>query len=242
MNAMADLSVEQKNGIAHRHAGVTARLQAAVTAAGRDPGSVRLLAVSKGQPSAAIRELYALGQREFGENYVQEMVAKAAELADLKELRWSFIGQLQSNKLRDVARLADAVQSLASARHGEALARHLKNQGKFGFPVHILVNAGDEASKDGVKLTAARSLADALSAYGGLFDVRGVMAIPPPLPPRPSDRMTPPPLYAELRRLATTIGAGELSLGMTADLEEAVLAGSDCVRIGTALFGERRRS
>jgi len=206
------------------------------------PRPVRLLAVSKGQPAAAMRDLYALGQRSFGENYAQEMVSKAAALGDLPGLEFVFIGRIQSNKIPAIVRAAAAVQSLASERHARLVAAAVRAAGKVNYPVHLLINAGDEASKDGLNAAAAKALAHVISASLPELRLRGVMAIPPPLGvlTLAADGSGVPLLFYELRQLADGIGEGDLSLGMSADLKPAILAGSDSVRVGTALFGERR--
>lgn len=215
---------------------ILAEIAAVARAQGRDPASVRLLAVSKAQPPAAIRALYAAGHRDFGENYAQELAAKAAALADLPDLRFHFIGALQANKLALIARTAVAVQSLGSERHARLLARHVAELGKAPYPVHLLVNAGNEATKSGVRLDAALPLARLIKNELPALHVRGVMAVPPPLADGHGDT---PPLYRQLRELADQVGDGDLSLGMSSDLGPAVAAGSNCVRIGTALFGAR---
>ena len=209
-------------------------IAAAASAHGRDPASVRLLAVSKAQPAAALRALYEAGQRDFGENYAQEMATKAEALSDLPDLRFHFIGALQSNKLALIVRIASAVQSVGSERHARLLARHVRELGKTAYPIHLLVNAGDEASKSGLAWDEVEPLARVVQAELPELRLRGVMAIPPPLE---GDAV--PELYRRLRALADRIGEGDLSLGMSADLAVAVAAGSDCVRIGTALFGAR---
>jgi len=217
---------------------IQAEIRVAATAAGRDPAHVRLLAVSKTQPAEAIRALYAAGQRDFGENYAQELAAKAEALADLPGLRFHFIGALQSNKLALIVRTAAAVQSVGSERHARLLARHVRELGKAPYPVHVLVNAGDEASKSGVPLGEAEALARLIAAELPELRLLGVMAIPPPLAESGPGAPV-PELYRKLRELADRVGEHDLSLGMSADLAVAVAAGSDCVRIGTALFGAR---
>jgi len=206
------------------------------------PRPVRLLAVSKGQPAAALRDLYAVGQRSFGENYAQELVAKAAALGDLPGLEFVFIGRIQSNKIPAIVRAAAAVQSLASERHARLVAAAVRAAGKVDYPVHLLINAGDEASKDGLSAAAAQALARVIRDSLPELRLRGVMAIPPPLGmlTPAADSSGVPLLFRELRQLADGIGEGDLSLGMSADLKLAIMAGSDSVRVGTALFGERR--
>jgi pyridoxal phosphate enzyme (YggS family) len=192
----------------------------------------RLIAVSKGQSEAKIRDLYARGQREFGENYFQELEAKAAALADLKDLRWIFIGQLQSNKIQRIVRLAAEIQTAASEKHLRYIDRYAAEAGKVPYPVYIEVNAGDESTKAGVAVDEALALVQAGKTMPNL-EIEGLMAIPP-------GDVVDPGLYALLRQLADQAGNGKLSLGMSGDYREALAAGSDCVRIGRSLFGARQ--
>ncbi|MGY1623305.1 YggS family pyridoxal phosphate-dependent enzyme [Geodermatophilus sp. SYSU D00965] len=223
---------------ADRLATVRARIAAAARAAGRDPASVDLLAVSKTWPASAVRELAALGQSDFGENRAQELVAKAGELTDLP-LRWHFVGQLQRNKAAAVARLGAVVHSVDRL----SLARALARAGvELGRPVEVFLQVdlggpeGELAARGGADPAEVPGLADAVAAEEGLR-LRGLMAVAP----RDAD---PGPAFARLAELAERVraahpGARELSAGMTADLEQAVAAGSTLVRVGTALFGER---
>jgi pyridoxal phosphate enzyme (YggS family) len=197
---------------------------------------VRLLAVSKGQPARAIRAAYALGQREFGENYVQELKGKADELADLPELRIRFIGRLQRNKAKDVAALGcavDCVDSLALAstlnERATALSRRLE--------VLIQVNVDREPQKAGV---LPEDLAQLCAAVRGLpaLSVAGLMAIPHAQDEPERAR----PAFHELRRLGAQLGLPELSMGMSSDLEVAIEEGATMVRVGTAIFGPRPRA
>jgi pyridoxal phosphate enzyme (YggS family) len=217
---------------------VRARIAAAARAAGRDPSSVSLLAVSKTWPASAVRELAALGQADFGENRAQELVAKAGELAGLP-LRWHFVGQLQRNKAAAVARLGAVVHSVDRLPLARALARA---GAELGRPVEVFVQVdlggaeGELAARGGADPADVPRLADAVAAEEGLR-LRGLMAVAP----RDAD---PGPAFARLAELAERVradhpGAAEISAGMTADLEQAIAAGSTLVRVGTALFGER---
>ncbi len=226
------------NSAEARLAAVRRQIAEALTAAGRPAGGVRLLAVSKAQPAAALRELYQLGQRHFGENYAQEMAAKAVELADLKDLKLEFIGALQSNKIALIVGVASGVQSVGSERHARLVARAAADRGKAPFPVHLIVNAGDEPQKQGLAWADVEPLARLISSSMPELDLRGIMAIPPPLAADAAPDVA-PEHYLRLADLARSIGAGELSLGMSGDLGQAIAAGSSCVRVGTALFGER---
>jgi PLP dependent protein len=217
---------------------VRARIDAAARAAGRDPESVRLLAVSKTWPAAAVRALAVLGQTDFGENRAQELTSKAAELTDLL-LRWHFIGQLQRNKAAPVARLGAVVHSVDRP----ALVGVLDRVGTDGGrPVEVFVQVdlggpgGDLAARGGAAPDAVPGLADAVAAAAGLR-LRGLMAVAP----RGEE---PAPAFERLAVLADRVRADhpdatELSAGMSGDLEAAVASGATIVRVGTALFGER---
>jgi pyridoxal phosphate enzyme (YggS family) len=217
---------------------VRARIDAAARAAGRDPSSVALLAVSKTWPPEDVRALAALGQLDFGENRAQELLGKAAELVDLP-LRWHFIGQLQRNKAAAVARLGAVVHSLDR----ESLAGVLDRAGRErDVPVDVLIQVdlggapGGVAARGGAGPEAVPALADLVAGCVGLR-LRGLMAVAP----RGED---PAAAFQRLADLAARVradhpGAAELSAGMSGDLEAAVAAGATVVRVGTALFGDR---
>jgi pyridoxal phosphate enzyme (YggS family) len=215
------------------------RIEQAEAAAKRLPGSVRLLAVSKLQPASAVRAAHACGQLAFGENYVQEGVAKCQELADLA-LEWHFIGPLQSNKTREVAECFAWVHSVDR----EKIARRLSEQRPANLPplqVCIQVNIDAEDSKSGCAPEALPALARATLALPRL-ELRGLMCIP-----RPGNAAAFTALAKTRQDLLASIPAlsadrfDTLSMGMSDDLEAAVTAGSTMVRIGTALFGARPR-
>jgi pyridoxal phosphate enzyme (YggS family) len=221
---------------------VRARIDAAARAAGRDPASVALLAVSKTRPAEDVRALAALGQREFGENRAQELVQKAAELADVP-VRWHFVGQLQRNKAGAVARRGAVVHSVDRSSLAEVLDRVGQESGR---PVDVLLQvdlggeaggaAGGVAPRGGADPGAVPALADAVAGCPGLR-LRGLMAVAP----RDAD---PAAAFGRLADLAARVradhpGAVELSAGMSGDLEAAVAAGATIVRVGTALFGDR---
>ena len=216
---------------------VRARIADAARAAGRDPASVSLIAVSKIWPAADVRALAALGQADFGENRAQELLGKAAEVADLP-LRWHFVGQLQRNKAAAVARLGAVVHSVDRP----SLAGALDRAGQEGRPVEVLLQvdlggaAGELAARGGALPADVPALADLVAGAAGLR-LRGLMAVAP----RGED---PRPAFDRLAALAARVRADhpeavELSAGMSADLEAAVAAGSTIVRVGTALFGDR---
>ncbi len=204
-------------------------------AAARHDASVALLAVSKTQPAAAIRALAGEGQRAFGENYVQEALAKQAELADLP-LEWHLIGPLQSNKCREVAERFDWLQSLDRAKLVAPLARHRPHD-RAPLNVLVQVNIDDESSKSGCVPGGVDALADLVAAEPRLA-LRGLMAIPAPDPARRRDafrRMR--ALFDALRTRHADLDT--LSMGMSDDFELAIAEGATMVRVGTLLFGRR---
>lgn len=219
--------------IAANIAAVRARIAAACERAGRAPDAVQLLAASKFQDGAAIRTAYDAGQRAFGENYVQELAHKAAELQELHELRWHLIGRLQTNKVKDAVKLGCVVQTLDSLRLCDALAQRARSANQR-ISVFLQVNISDEPQKAGVALRELPQLAAAARA-SGVLDVRGLMAIPRPTENQGELRAA----FQRMRALATELGLSELSMGMSDDLEIAVEEGATLVRVGTALFGPR---
>ncbi len=216
---------------------VKRRIIGACSAAGRDPASVVLLAVSKTFPAAALRAAHAVDQRQFGENYVQEALAKQAELADL-DLEWHFIGPLQSNKTKPVAEHFAWVHSVERLKIAERLAA----QRPAHLPplnVCVQVNVSGEASKSGCAPEEAPALCRAMVALPNLR-LRGLMAIPEPDGDLESQRRP----HRALRELfealqAQGLALDTLSMGMSADLEAALLEGSSLVRVGSAIFGAR---
>lgn len=206
-------------------------------AASRDSQSVTLLAVSKFQPLEAVRDVYHAGQRQFGENYAQELFAKAAALADLSEVEWHFIGTLQSNKIKKLVAVAHCIQSVTTEKHVQMIAKAAVEIGRTPYPIFIEVNLGDEASKSGLTMTDALVLGQLVQENYPQIELRGLMAIPPQDLAHGPDRV--PSLYRELAAAAKKIGKGALSLGMSDDLEPAIRSGSTMVRVGTAIFGER---
>jgi pyridoxal phosphate enzyme (YggS family) len=217
------------------YATIRARIDAAAAAGGK---SVRLLAVSKTQPAAAVRALAMQGQRHYGENYVQEALAKQRELADLS-LCWHLIGPLQSNKCREVARHFDWLESLDRAKLVPLLARE-RPAGLAPLKVLVQVNVDDEASKAGCAPDEAIALCGLVAAQPRLA-LRGLMAIPAP-------HADPTLRIAAFRRMRTLYdavatrhgGLDTLSMGMSADFEQAIAEGATEVRIGSLLFGARQ--
>lgn len=213
---------------------ISARIASAAQAAGREPASVQLLAVSKTKPAAAIREVHAAGVRDFGENYLQEALTKQQELGDLP-LIWHFIGPIQSNKTKAIAEHFDWVHSVDRLK----IAQRLSEQRPAGLaPLNIClqVNVSGEDSKSGCAPADLPALAQAVTALPNLH-LRGLMAIPEPT----DDRAAQEAAFASLRTLQEGLGLGldTLSMGMSHDLEAAIAQGATWVRIGTALFGAR---
>jgi len=222
------------SSLAQRLALVRERIARACASAGRDPASVRLLAVSKFHSVATIRAAHALGQREFGENYAQELATKAEQLADLPDLCFRFIGGLQGNKIKLLAPLGCAIETLASAKSAQSLARHADELGRR-LEVMIQVNVSNEAQKSGVAPGELAPLVAAVRALPALH-LTGLMAIPEAEAPGAARES-----YRRLRALAAAEGLSELSMGMSDDLELAIEEGATRVRVGTAIFGPRAR-
>lgn len=226
-------------------AAVRERIAAAASRAGRRPEEVALMAVSKTFPPAVIREAYQAGQRLFGENRVQEFAEKASALSDLTGAEWHLIGHLQSNKAAKAAELFVAVDSVDSLRLAEKLHAAAQKANKR-LPVLIEVNIGGEAAKSGAtpdspeleQLLLAAQRLEALQ-FGGLMTI----------PPFGEDPQRARPFFRRLRELRDQIAARHLpavsldvlSMGMSHDFEVAIEEGSTCVRVGTAIFGERTK-
>lgn len=220
---------------------VKRRMAEASASAGREAKSVTLLAVSKTFPGAAVREAHALGQREFGENYVQEALDKIAELHDLRAgIEWHLIGPLQSNKTRPVAAAFDWVHSVDRLK----IAQRLAEQRPPELPplnLCLQVNISGEASKSGVLPTDVLALAQAVAALpAGRVRLRGLMSIPEPASDPAAQRAPHRALRELLHSLnASGLALDTLSMGMSADLEAAVLEGATVLRVGSAIFGQR---
>ena len=219
---------------------IRARIRGAAQRVGRDPHSVRLVAVSKHQPLEAIREAMAAGQAVFGENYLQEAEAKIAALG--RTAAWHCIGHLQSNKARIAAEIFDCIETIDRLKLAKALETRLAELGKT-MPVLVQVNVGGEAQKAGVAPTEAGQLCRDLKHFPHL-SLKGLMTMPPFVEdPEESRRY-----FRRLRVLGQELaaqgifgrqGVVELSMGMSGDFEVAIEEGATLVRVGTALFGER---
>ena len=219
------------DGLAERLTAVRTRIERAAERARRDPANILLLAVTKIFPAEAIQEAYALGLREFGENYVQEFEGKAPSVSGLAGARFHLIGHLQSNKAAKAAELFQVVQTVDSAK----LARRLNEAGR-ALDVMLEVKLSEEESKSGADPGAVPALIASVRACPNLR-LRGLMT----MPPWSEDPEAPRGFFRSLRELAEAHGLAELSMGMSNDLETAIEEGSTCVRVGTALFGRRRK-
>ncbi len=223
--------------IADRLRMVRQRIRAAEARYGRQPGSVKLLAVSKMQGAAAVRAAHLAGQQAFGENYLQEALAKRAELADLP-LEWHFIGQIQANKTRQIAENFCWVHGLDDLHHAERLSRQRPPE-LPPLKVCLQINLSGEATKGGVRAEDATALLAACRELPRL-EVVGLMVLPAPALDEAAQRQP----FRQLRLLrdqlaTTTRPLPELSMGMSDDLEAAIAEGATLVRIGTAIFGPR---
>jgi hypothetical protein len=219
------------SGVAERLVDIRSRVTAACARAGRAPESVTLVAVSKLKPAALIREAWAAGQRDFGENYAQELRDKAAELAELEGLRWHAIGPLQTNKVKYVAKVAHCFHALDRLEVAQELSRRRQDS---PLPCYVEVNVGGEATKSGLSPDALGPFLEAVRALPGLR-VEGLMTLPPPT----EDEQVARGYFRTLRELARQHGLTGLSMGTTHDFELAIEEGATLVRVGTAIFGER---
>jgi pyridoxal phosphate enzyme (YggS family) len=194
------------------------------------PAHVTLVAVSKTHGAAAVREAYAAGQRDFGESYAQEWRAKADLLADLDDLRWHFIGGLQTNKVKFLAGRVAAIHAVDREDLAREISRRFAQKAAVAH-VYLEVNTGGEGTKSGCAPEEVPALAAAAGALPAIA-ITGLMCIPPPGDdPRPHFRL--------LRALRDRLGVPGLSMGMSGDWRIAIAEGSTCVRIGTAIFGDR---
>ena len=216
---------------------VRSRIRSAAIAAGRDPESVTLVAVTKAKTAESVRLAATAGVTDFGENYLQEALAKMDQLGDLP-LKWHFIGGIQSNKTRAIAERFDWVQSLDRL----SIARRLSEQRPFhAAPLNVCIQVAliHESTKWGVSPDALAALAAPVAALPGL-KLRGLMCVPPPQADAAAERA----VFARLRKALEDLNAGglkldTLSMGMSADFESAIAEGATLVRVGTALFGAR---
>ncbi len=231
------------SSIADNIESVTRRIQKATLAAGRPENCVTLLAVSKTRPADDIRQATATGQWAFGENYLSEALTKIEALTDLGKLEWHFIGPIQSNKTRQIAEHFHWIHTVDR----EKIARRLSDQRNPQHPplnICLQVNIDNEPTKAGCSVDQTVTLARQVALLPGLR-LRGLMAIPDPGQTADELRHS----FRRLRQLLDDVrqalpsseALDTLSMGMSADLELAIQEGATCVRVGTALFGPRRR-
>ena len=225
-------------------AAVRERIARAAEGAGRDPSGIALLAVTKIFPAAAIQEAYELGLREFGENYVQEFEGKAPEVGGLAGARFHLIGHLQSNKAKKAVELFRVIQTVDSAK----LARRLNEAvqpasgvaigpaGESPLEVMLEVKLSGEDAKSGADPAELPAIVEAVHGCRNLR-LTGLMT----MPPWSDDPEVSRPYFRRLRELAEQLGLTGLSMGMSHDLETAIEEGATCVRVGTALFGKRKK-
>jgi PLP dependent protein len=236
--------------IAENLAQVRERIAAAARRAGRNADEITLMGVSKTFPAERIREAYAAGLRVFGENRVQEFARKVDALRDLPGAEWHLIGHLQSNKAAKATELFDAVDSVDSVRLAEKLNASAEGAGKT-LSVLIEINVGGEQAKSGVEPGSDEQCSDELEQIlrgaprWANLKIRGLMTIPP----YAEDPVASRPYFRQLRQIRDRITARELpevgtavlSMGMSHDFEVAIEEGATCVRVGTAIFGEREK-
>lgn len=227
-----ELSAEYRTELVARWGAIRDEIESAARAAHRSSSSVGLIAVSKLHSYAAIRTLYEAGQRDFGENYVQELVSKAqaAKRDGLEEIRWHFIGHLQSNKVKLLLPYVTMIHGVGSFRLAEEISKRVESG-----PISVLieVNIDGQESKSGAQISELRELATRMAGLPCL-DLKGLMCIPDPNRPGGAREA-----FRRLAALGADLGLVELSMGMTGDYVDAIEEGATLVRIGTAIFGER---
>jgi PLP dependent protein len=219
------------DGLQDRIDAVRTRIDSAAARAGRKPDEISLIAVTKVFPPDAILEAYELGLREFGENYVQEFEGKAPAVSGLPGARFHLIGHLQSNKSKKAAELFQVIQTVDSVK----LARRL-DETSTPLDIMLEVKVSTEETKTGSDAAELPAIVDAVRASAKLR-LLGLMTVPPWSENAELSR----PYFARLRELAERFGLKHLSMGMSHDLEVAVEEGATCVRVGTAIFGRRRK-
>jgi hypothetical protein len=236
MMAYGSEPIDAHIDIAERLAAVRARIDAAARSVGREPGEVRLVAISKFQPMAAIHAAFAAGQVDFGENRAQELVAKLPDAP--AGARWHFVGRLQRNKVKQVVGQVELIHSVDRVPLAEAIAGHASKEGLHQRML-VQVNVAGEQAKGGCSPDALPALLTRIAEFDRVSAV-GLMTVPP----LDAD---PVAMFEQLRALLARHapnfpGLVELSMGMSADLEAAVGAGATIVRVGTAIFGPRPRN
>jgi pyridoxal phosphate enzyme (YggS family) len=223
---------EEDSGLLERYEQVRARIDRACARAGRKREEITLIAVTKLFPASAIRDAYGLGMRDFGENYVQEFEGKQPLVKDLEGACYHLIGHLQSNKSTVAAELFQVIETVDSSK----LARRLDGTGRR-LEVMLEVKLSSEASKHGSDPESLAGLVEAVRGCPNL-ELTGLMT----MPPWSEDQEVARPYFVRLRELAVRFGLRKLSMGMSNDFEAAIEEGATHIRVGTALFGKRRRN
>jgi len=223
---MRDMDIE------HNIQEVTRRITLACQRVGRSPDEITMVAVTKTVGPASIRAAFQAGLRHFGESRVQEAKTKIEELENMRDqCTWHMVGHLQTNKVKTAAELFDIIQSVDSVRLAEFLRRHAQKT----IPILLEVNIAGEGSKSGF---SAAEVSQAITQIGRMprLEIKGLMTIAP----LASDPEEVRPVFRRLRELGSSVGLDHLSMGMTDDFEVAIEEGATIVRIGRAIFGERR--
>lgn len=231
---MLDAEKLKTQQLEQRYRAIVEKIQESASACNRDFTEVTLVAVSKKKPAADIEVLYDLGHRDFGENYLQEMLSKQNELAHLKGVRWHFIGRLQSNKLQKIVKNSDYIHACSSLEHLTKIDRYAKSLGKR---VELFVAIRFEPHKDGFEIAALDEVFEKAANLDSL-DVKGLMCIPP-FDLNDRTCLTPPLQYQQLSQATNEYRLPCLSLGMSSDINIAVHSGATHLRIGQAIFGKR---
>lgn len=216
---------------------IHARIKKVCQDAGRSEADIRLIAVSKKQSAEKIASLFHFGQCWFGENYVQELESKKQELFHLP-IKWSYIGRIQTNKIKKMVALADEIQTVSRLEEAKKIDEAAEVLGKAPYPIYLSVNFGKEPSKSGVLVEEAISLAEQIGLLKNL-QLQGMMVIPPEEISLAAQAGCVPQMYRDIALMAKKIGHGFLSLGMSTDLEAAIESGATTVRVGEALMGKR---
>jgi len=233
------------DNIENRYNDVQTKIQKALEDSGRTD-SVTLIAVSKLQSVDSIRKLYELGHRDFGENYVQELVEKAEAFRDqgITDIRWHFIGHLQTNKVKQLVPFVNVIQSVDSIKLAQEISKRLQSlhgesgdENQIALPIFLNVNIDQEESKDGVSPLDVHEVCESVSHLPGLR-LEGLMCIPAPTS---SSLVGSHPFHRlrELEQLCRPFTHGQLSMGMSGDYQAAIREGATHVRVGTSLFGKR---
>ena len=217
------------------------RIKQACKLAHREEKDVKMLAVSKSQPIGKIQEAHKLGLVYFGENYAQELIRKNEEL-QLSDIKWAFIGHLQSNKIRKIVEVATEIHTVASVKHAKAIDKAAKELNKAPYPIWIAINIASEEEKNGCHPDEAVDLWQQITSECPNLAVKGVMAVPPQKYSDDSNINEIPDDYQKINKINSMIGDIILSLGMSGDLITAIRAGSNIVRVGRDLFGERPKA